>query len=445
MIRSRFAPSPTGLLHIGNARSAALNWAYIKNKGGEFVLRIDDTDTERSKKSFESQIKEDLTWLGITWDKTFNQSDRKDVYYKKIQYLKDKKRIYPCFETPEELSLKKKSLLSSGKPPIYDRSALKLSSDEISLKIKSGIKPHWRFKLEDKEILWNDLIKGTVKFNTKNLSDPILIREDGSLLYHLPSVIDDIEEDITDIIRGEDHITNTAYHIQIFDALKSKAPNFAHHPFLTDEHGKGFGKRIGSLSIDKLKEEGFENVTILNYLMYIGSSKDIKVETNIEDILKNFDIKNISTSSCKFSFDILKSLNSDTIKSYSFNNISARLDIISNNISKEKFWRFSKNNLNFFLEIKEWERSITSVVKIENYNIDKKLITAAIENIPPEPFVENSWDLWVDAISKASGFKGKDLFMPLRIILTGLKKGPELKYFMPLVNKDIILRKFGKL
>ena len=444
-MKCRFAPSPTGKIHVGNVRSAILNWAYSSINNGDFILRIDDTDQQRSTKENEDSIKENLKWLGLNWNKSFNQSDRFDLYKKKIEKLKIDKKLYPCFETPEELSLKKKSLLSSGKPPIYDRSALKLSSDEISLKIKSGVKPHWRLKLEDKEILWNDLIKGTVKFNTKNLSDPILIREDGSLLYHLPSVIDDIEEDITDIIRGEDHITNTAYHIQIFDALDSKSPNFAHHPFLTDEQGKGFGKRIGSLSIDKLKEEGFENVTILNYLMHIGSSKDIKIQTNIEDILKNFDIKNISTSSCKFSLDILKSLNSDTIKSYSFNNIASRLDIISNNISKEKFWRFSKNNLNFFLEIKEWERSITSVIKLENYNIDKKLITAAIENIPPEPFVENSWDLWVDAISKASGFKGKDLFMPLRIILTGLKKGPELKYFMPLVNKDIILRKFGKL
>ena len=191
-MKCRFAPSPTGKIHVGNVRSAILNWAYSSINNGDFILRIDDTDRQRSTKENEDCIKKNLKWLGLNWNKSLNQSDRFDLYKKKIEKLKIDKKLYPCFETPEELSLKKKSLLSSGKPPIYDRSALKLSSDEISLKIKSGIKPHWRFKLEDKEILWNDLIKGTVKFNTKNLSDPILIREDGSLLYHLPSVIDDI-------------------------------------------------------------------------------------------------------------------------------------------------------------------------------------------------------------------------------------------------------------
>ena len=444
-MKCRFAPSPTGMIHVGNVRSAILNWAYSSINNGDFILRIDDTDQQRSTKENEDSIKDNLKWLGLNWNKSFNQSHRLELYNTKIEKLKSDKKLYPCFETSEELSLKKKALLSSGKPPIYDRSALLLSNDEVNSKIKNGIKPHWRFKLENKRISWNDLIKGNVKFESKNLSDPILIREDGSLLYHLPSVIDDIEEGITDIIRGEDHITNTAYHIQIFEALGSNAPNFAHHPFLTDELGKGFGKRIGSLSVDKLKEDGFENLTILNYLMHIGSSKDIKVETNIQDILKNFDIKNISTSSCKFSLDFLKSLNADLIKAFSFDQISSRLDTINKNISKEKLWKFSKNNLNFFIEIKNWEKTISSVIKIEDYNIDEKLINAAIDNIPSEPFVENSWDLWVNAISQSSGLKGKDLFMPLRIILTGLKKGPELKYFMPLVNKDIILRKFGKL
>jgi glutamyl-tRNA synthetase len=254
MLRSRFAPSPTGLLHIGNARSAVLNWAYIKNKGGEFILRIDDTDRERSKKKYEDDIKDDLLWLGLSWDKTFNQSDRENIYIKKIQELKNKKKIYPCFETPEELSLKKKSQLTSGKPPIYDRSSLKLSDQEVEQLLKLGKKPHWRFKLDDGKIQWNDIIKGNIVFESKNLSDPVLIREDGSFLYHLPSVVDDIEEKITNIIRGEDHITNTAFHIQIFEALGAKVPLFGHHAFLTDSEGKGFGKRLGSLSIKKMKE-----------------------------------------------------------------------------------------------------------------------------------------------------------------------------------------------
>ena len=261
MLRSRFAPSPTGLLHVGNARSAVLNWAYVKNKGGEFILRIDDTDKERSKKEYEENIKRDLRWLGMSWDKTFNQSDRQSIYDKKIQELKDKNIIYPCFETQEELSLKRKSQLTSGKPPIYDRKSLKLTNEEVDVLLKSGKKPHWRFKLEENTIHWKDLIKGNVTFESKNLSDPVLIREDGSLLYHLPSVIDDIEENITNIIRGEDHITNTAFHIQIFEALDSKIPMFGHHTFLTDKDGKGFGKRLGSISIKKMQEDGYENKT----------------------------------------------------------------------------------------------------------------------------------------------------------------------------------------
>lgn len=444
-MKCRFAPSPTGMIHVGNARSALLNWAYAMNNNGKFILRIDDTDIERSSSKNEKDIKENLKWLGLDWQKTFNQSSRTDLYNSNIEKLKNINRIYPCFESLEELSLKKKSLLSLGKPPIYDRSALNLTKDEINSNIKNGKRPHWRFKLNDKKIFWNDLIKGNVEFESINLSDPVLIREDGTLLYHLPSVIDDIDEEITDIIRGEDHITNTAYHIQIFEALDGKVPNFAHHPFLTDDQGKGFAKRLGSLSINKLKEEGYENLTLLNYLLFIGSSKDIEALNSIEKILKNFDIKNISSSSCKFSLDVLKSLNSNILKEYKFDQVSARLKLINDNISTEKIWKFGKNNLEFFSDIKFWIATINNIIDINKYNFDNTLITAAINNIPQDPFDENTWDLWTNEIKKTTGLKGKDLFMPLRIILTGLEKGPELKYFMPLVNKEIILRKFGKL
>jgi len=339
-MKCRFAPSPTGLLHVGNVRSALLNWAYAKKNNGNFVLRIDDTDKSRSTKEFENKIKENLKWLGVNWDKTFNQSDRIDNYNLKINKLKNDGRLYPCFETAEELSLKKKSLLSSGKPPIYDRSSLLLTKENIDEKINSGLKPHWRFKLNASIIEWHDLIKGKVKFDPKNLSDPILIREDGSLLYHLPSVIDDIEEGISHIIRGEDHISNTAFHIQIFEALGGSIPEFAHHPFLTDQDGKGFGKRLGSLSIENLKADGYEDVSIINYLINIGSSEDIKPETVKDKIIKNFDIKNISTSSAKFSEDVLKSLNADILKNYTFEQASKRINFIDSDIDLEKLWIF---------------------------------------------------------------------------------------------------------
>tara|TARA_Y100001970_G_C14256783_1_gene876118 strand:+ start:6546 stop:7880 length:1335 start_codon:yes stop_codon:yes gene_type:complete len=444
-MKCRFAPSPTGLLHVGNIRSALLNWIITRKNKGRFLLRLDDTDLLRSSKEFEKKIKEDLSWLGINWDKTFNQSERSDIYEKQIDKLKTLKRLYPCFETNEELSLKKKSLLSSGKPPIYDRFALNYSESEINDKLKKGLKPHWRFKLEEKPIVWNDLIKGEVKFDSKKLSDPILIREDGSLLYHLPSVIDDIEENISHIIRGEDHISNTAFHIQIFEALNSNVPTFAHHPFLTDKDGKGFGKRINSLSIENLRSEGFEEITILNYLLNIGSSKDIKPELSIENIKNNFEIKNISNSSAKFSYEILKSLNGDVLKKYEYKDVSDKLKAIINYKDLEKFWLFVKNNIQFITEVETWFECINSVDHLKDFNISNDFIDTAIKTIPNEPYDYNTWERWVTSISEISGLKGKDLFMPLRLILTGKDKGPELKNLLPLLDRQIILRKFGKI
>ena len=444
-MKCRFAPSPTGLLHVGNARSAVLNWAFAKKNNGSFILRIDDTDQTRSSKEFENKIKENLSWLGLDWNKTFNQSERTNLYNSNIEKLKNDGRLYPCFETAEELSLKKKSLLSSGKPPIYDRSSLSLSKEEINEKINSGLKPHWRFRLEDGIIHWNDLIKDQVKFDSKYLSDPILIREDGSLLYHLPSVIDDIDEGITHIIRGEDHITNTAFHIQIFNALDAHPPHFAHHPFLTDQEGKGFGKRIGSLSIENLRSKGYEDISIINYLLNIGSSEDIKTETKLEDIISNFDIKNISNSSAKFSDHVLKSLNSDLLKIYNYEDIKSKFESLDNKIDSKKLWKFSQHNIEFFKDIENWLSAVEIIIDIEKYDIPDALIAAAIECIPADPFSYETWDSWTKSINAKTGLKGKALYMPLRVILTGKEKGPELKNFLPLLDKETLLRKFGKI
>ena len=440
--KSRFAPSPTGLLHIGNARSAVLNWAYILNKGGEFLLRIDDTDLERSKPEFEQSIKEHLKWLGITWSKTFNQSNRQLIYQEKISKLKTSNRIYPCFETAEELSLKRKSQLTSGKPPIYDRSALKLTKEQIESNLSQGKKPHWRFRLEDKIIKWHDLIKGEVSFDSKNLSDPILIREDSSLLYHLPSVIDDIEENITDIIRGEDHISNTAFHIQIFEALGSIIPNFGHHSLLIDEKGKGFSKRIGSLSIKNLIDQGFESITILNYLLSIGTSKNISKEKNYDSLIKNFDINSLSTSSPKFLINELQLLNKDILQSYDFSEVNNKFENLNIKDSTEQFWNFVKNNINFFSDTRDWWEIINSEeVYITKY---KDYLKIAAVLLPEEPYNINTWAEWTNKIKEKTSIKGKDLFMPLRLALTGKEKGPELKYLLPLLKKDKILKKFGQ-
>ena len=444
-MRCRFAPSPTGKLHIGNARSALLNWIFCKQNKGEFILRIDDTDQYRSSKEFEDQIKSDLKWLGLDWNYTFNQSSRLEIYNKKINILKNNKRLYPCFETEEELALKKKSLLSSGKPPIYDRSSLNLSEDEINKKIESGKKPHWRFKLEIDHINWIDLIKGNVSFDPKNLSDPVLIREDGTLLYHLPSVIDDIEENITHIIRGEDHIANTAYHIQIFKALGSTIPIFAHHPFLIDDKGKGFSKRMGSLSIENFKNEGFENITLLNYFLFIGSSSNIEPSKDLNEIINKFNINNVSKSSAKFLKESLVALNQNTIKLYNFDEIKDKLTNLTNNLHKESFWRFVKNNITYIHEISFWEKLITTNNNYKDLKIDKNFIDIAADELPNDPYDDNTWDTWTSNIKNKTGLNGKELFMPLRLILTGKSHGPELKYLIPLFDKNGILQKLGKI
>ena len=439
--RARFAPSPTGLLHIGNARSAIINWAYINKKGGEFILRIDDTDHLRSKEEYEKKIKENLSWLGIKWSKTFNQSKRQKIYQNKIEILKKTNRLYPCFETEEELSLKRKTLLSLGKPPIYDRNSLKLNQSEIEKLISSGKKYHWRFKLEDEKIFWNDLIKGEVVFDSKNLSDPILIREDGSLLYHLPSVIDDIEENISDIIRGEDHITNTAFHIQLFKALNAKVPNFGHHPFLLDESGKSFGKRLNSLSIQKLIDDGYENITILNYLLSIGTSNNLSKFKNINKILENFKLNELSKSSAKFSLEVLTQLNKEILQSYNFEDVRSKFINSNDTNLNEKFWLFINNNISFFSESIEWFNIIYSA---ENYiNSPEKYLLETAELLPDSPYDDSSWEKWTRLIKEKTGKKGKDLFMPIRMALTGKTEGPELKYLMPLLTKEHIQKKLG--
>ena len=440
---TRFAPSPTGRLHIGNARSAILNWIFAKKNNGDFILRIDDTDIERSKDSYIELIKKDLQWLNLSWSKTFKQSERKKIYNKRIEELKNNGRLYPCFESQEELLLKRKSLLSSGKPPIYDRSSLKLSEKEKENYLAKGTKPHWRFFINEKKIYWNDLIRGEVSFESENLSDPILIREDGSLLYHLPSVIDDISENITHIIRGEDHISNTAFHIQIFEALKSNSPTFGHHSLLIDKEGKGMSKRMNSFSIDDIQKKGFENLTILNYLSTIGTSNNLTFETEVSKLIELFEISDLAKSTAKFNEDDLIKINSNILKKIEFKEASNKLKKINIHKSNEEFWNLIKNNINFLNEAIEWWAIVNDDKIYINDKNDFLIQCASV--LPSEPYDINTWEDWLKEIKKLSKKTGKDLFMPLRMALTGKKNGPEIKYLLPLLTKAQIIKRLGAL
>ena len=442
-ILTRFAPSPTGRLHIGNARSAILNWIFAKKNNGDFILRIDDTDIERSKDSYIELIKKDLQWLNLSWSKTFKQSERKKIYNKRIEELKNNGRLYPCFESQEELLLKRKSLLSSGKPPIYDRSSLKLSEKEKENYLAKGTKPHWRFFINEKKIYWNDLIRGEVSFESENLSDPILIREDGSLLYHLPSVIDDISENITHIIRGEDHISNTAFHIQIFEALKSNSPTFGHHSLLIDKEGKGMSKRMNSFSIDDIQKKGFENLTILNYLSTIGTSNNLTFETEVSKLIELFKISDLAKSTAKFNEDDLIKINSNILKKIEFKEALNKLEKINIHKSNEEFWNLIKNNINFLNEAIEWWAIVNDDKIYVNDKNDFLIQCASV--LPSEPYDINTWEDWLKEIKKLSKKTGKDLFMPLRMALTGKKNGPEIKYLLPLLTKAQIIKRLGAL
>ena len=440
-ILTRFAPSPTGNLHIGNARSAILNWIYAKKFNGKFILRIDDTDKDRSKEEFVDSIKEDLKWLGVEWISTFKQSERTENYNKKILELKKSNRLYPCFETPEELSLKRKSLISQGRPPIYDRSSLKLTDTQKEDYIAKGKKPYWRFLINNEKIFWEDLIRGEVTFNSKNLNDPILVREDGSLLYHLPSVVDDIAENITVIIRGEDHVSNTAFHIQLFEALNTKAPIFGHHPLMMDERGRVLGKRIGSFSIKNIINEGFENLTLVNYLLTIGTSNNLSSDVEISSIIESFNFNDLARSSPKLNKKDLIRINADILKKLSFETVKKKLDNIGIVNSTNEFWDFIKNNIFFINESTEWWNIISSNKIL--YEGEKDFLKACASVLPNEPYNLKTWDEWLFNIKKISTRRGKELFMPLRLALTGKETGPELKFLLPLLSRKLILFRLG--
>ena len=433
-VKVRFAPSPTGMLHVGNARTALITWLFTRANNGHFLLRIDDTDQDRSKDEYEQAIEDGLTWMGVDWDEKTRQRDRMDVYEAKINALKADGRLYPCYETPEELDLKRKSRLSRKLPPIYDRESLNLTDEQIKAYEEEGRKPHWRFKLDHKPIEWNDIVRGEVKFNGADLSDPVLIREDGSPLYHICSVIDDIEYGITHVIRGEDHVSNTACHVQMFEALGAKAPTFAHLPLLSDKEGGKLSKRIGSLSLKDLKEEGLEPMAIVSLMARLGSSDPIEPFTNVKDVIGHFDLSKFSRGTPKFDSEELDRLNAKILHDTDYADIKNKLDDLDLSDMDEEFWLTVRPNIEKLSDIQEWWRvakgPVTPIID------DEEFASQALELLPESPWNENTWKEWTSAVKEKTGRKGKDLFMPLRRALTGMDHGPELGHLLLLIGSE---------
>lgn len=438
MTKVRFAPSPTGYLHIGNFRTALINFLFAKNKNGHFMLRIDDTDDERSLKKYEDAIKEDLSWVGINWDSLEKQSSRLSYYDQALQKLLDKKRAYPCFETAEELSLKRKKQLSSGKPPIYDRSALNLSDSDIADLKAKGRSPHYRFLLDHKDVNWNDLVKGTSQYNMSNLSDPVIIREDGRVIYTLASVVDDIDFEVTDILRGEDHMTNSAAQIQLFEALESSPPNLGHLSLLTDISGAGLSKRLGSISLRDLKDEGFQPMAISSLLSKVGSSDAVEIFRDINQIISDFDISKFGKSKPKFDKNELRGLNSKLFKMLDFSDISNQLKKFNFKISSD-FWELVKGNIENLEELELWWNIIYGNIE-PKYN-DENFLNTALETLPEGNFDKNTWTNWTSILMEETGRKGKELYNPLRMCLTGQNKGPEMATLVFLMGRGKVLER----
>ena len=438
MTKVRFAPSPTGYLHIGNFRTALINFLFAKNKNGHFMLRIDDTDDERSLKKYEDAIKEDLSWVGINWDSLEKQSSRLSYYDQALQKLLDKKRAYPCFETAEELSLKRKKQLSSGKPPIYDRSALNLSDSDIADLKAKGRSPHYRFLLDHKDVNWNDLVKGASQYNMSNLSDPVIIREDGRVIYTLASVVDDIDFEVTDILRGEDHMTNSAAQIQLFEALESSPPNLGHLSLLTDISGAGLSKRMGSISLRDLKDEGFQPMAISSLLSKVGTSDAVEIFRDINQIISDFDISKFGKSKPKFDKNELRGLNSKLFKVLDFSDISNQLKKFNFKISSD-FWELVKGNIENLEELELWWNIIYGNIE-PKYN-DENFLNTALETLPEGNFDKNTWTNWTSILMKETGRKGKELYNPLRMCLTGQNKGPEMATLVCLMGRGKVLER----
>jgi glutamyl-tRNA synthetase len=433
----RYAPSPTGRLHLGNARPALLNWLFAKARSGTYVLRLDDTDRERSTQAFAGQILEDVRWLGIMPDLEVRQSDRAALYDRARDRLIASGRLYPCYETEDELERKRARARAQGRPPLYDRAALRLSAEDRARLEAEGRTPHWRFRLDGRPVQFDDLIKGPQTVNTASMSDPVLVRADGSYLYTLPSVVDDIDLGITHVIRGEDHVSNTGTQIEIFEALGARAPFFAHHNLLTDAQGGGFSKRIGSLSLGELRSDGFEPLAVAIVATLTGTSLPVEPYPDLAALGRALDLTMISHGPARFDPAELETLNARILHAMPFTEAAPRLEALG--LADEALWLALRPNLARFGDIAELGALVSGPVTPAIAEEDREFIAEARRLLPDEPWDQATWQGWTEAVKAATGRKGRALFMPLRLALTGRADGPELRSLLPLLGRKASL------
>ena len=446
-MRVRFAPSPSGYLHVGNLRTALLNYLWVRAAKGEFMLRIDDTDSERCKPEYEEALKQDLQWLGLNWDLSEHQSKRLQNYLQAAEILKAKGRLYDCYETQEELELQRKVNLSQGQPPIYNRAALQLSDSEKQEHQAKGRKPHWRFLLSDKVITWQDYGRGEVSFQAGHLSDPVLFREDGRPLYTMSSVVDDGEFAITHIVRGEDHVVNSAVQIDLFHALEYPVPHFAHVPLLLDKHGKSLSKRLGSLSVRELKEADINKNALMAYLVHLGLSQAAEGSDSLEDLIANFDISAYGRASPRYDDGELQNLNVKYLRQSPYGAVKDKIASLGLKFN-EKDWEFLRPNIDSLEDLKVWQKILfnhADFISPDYTEEEQQFLQTCADCLPDSTSIDDStWQAWLTAIKQASDRKGKELFIPLRRALTGLDNGPALPDILAYLPHDEIIRRLQK-
>lgn len=433
---TRFAPSPTGYIHVGNLRTALMNYMIARKTGGQFILRLDDTDQERSKQEYADAIMADLEWLGLHWDRVERQSLRMDRYREAAEDLKAKGRFYEVFESPVELDLKRKKQLNMGKPPVYDRAGLHLSDEDKARLRAEGRAGYWRFLLEQNRIEWTDGILGPVSIDAASVSDPVLIRADGQVLYTFASSVDDIDMGVTFIVRGADHVTNTATQIQIMAAMGGTPPDFAHHSLLTGAQGEELSKRLGTLSLRDLRARGVEPFALLSLMARLGSSKPVELVSSMDELIAGFEVGSFGSAPTKFDAEDLFPLTRHYVQGLPFDAVKPRIAALGVPAEKaEGFWAVARGNITVLADLEGWwalfRDGATPLVAEE----DRDFIAQAFDLLPAQPWTRETWGQWTAAVKEATGRKGKGLFMPLRKALTGQEHGPEMADVMPLLKR----------
>ncbi|OJI91667.1 glutamyl-tRNA synthetase [Planktotalea frisia] len=435
MTTTRFAPSPTGYIHVGNLRTALFNYMIAAKNGGTFILRIDDTDPVRSEEKYVDAIKQDLEWLGLTWDKVERQSARMDRYAETADKLREMGRFYEAFETPTELDLKRKKQLNMGKPPVYDRSALALSDaekDAMRAERGNGV---WRYKLDHERIEWADGIVGDISIDAASVSDPVLIRGDGQVLYTLASIVDDTDMGVTNVVRGSDHVTNTATQIQMIRAIGGTVPDFAHHSLLTGPQGESLSKRLGTLALRDLREAGVQPMALLSLLARLGSSQPVEVRSSLDELIDGFDISQFGSAPTKFDADDLYPLTARYNHTLPLSAVQDRITALGVPADQaERFWDVARENITVLSDLSEWSDLAQNGADPIIEAGDEDFIAQAMKMLPDGPYTDTTWGEWTTAVKEATGRKGKGLFMPLRKAVTGRERGPDMASLMPLLQ-----------